>query len=124
MDGKLIQAKKIVKTSLNAEGKEEVVDLGLVGDPIGVNTGLLQDLLSLSLLPVIAPIGYNIDGGGSLNINADTAAGAVAEALKVIFDRRCIVSYFPLVDKFKSNKIDNISISFFPHPIIYDILDV
>ena len=82
LDGKLITAKKIVKVSKNEQGIEEKVDLGLVGDPIGVNTGILQDLLSLSLVPIIAPIGYNVEGGGSLNINADTAAGAVAEALK------------------------------------------
>jgi acetylglutamate kinase len=43
---------------------------------------LLKDLLSLALVPVIAPIGSNEIGGTSLNINADTAAGAVAESLK------------------------------------------
>ena len=34
------------------------------------------------MVPVIAPVATNEDGGGSLNVNADTAAGAVAEALK------------------------------------------
>jgi acetylglutamate kinase len=83
LDGKLIQAKKIIKTTTNDKGIEEIIDLGLVGEPMTVNTGLLKDLLSLSLIPVIAPVGYNMEGGGSLNINADTAAGAIAEALKV-----------------------------------------
>lgn len=77
---------------MNEQGVEERIDLGLVGDPdaSGINVGLLKDLLSLSLVPVIAPVGYNQEDGGSLNINADTAAGAVAEALKVY--RVCIVN--------------------------------
>lgn len=61
---------------------KQLPDLGLVGDPSGVNTVLLKSLLSLKLVPVIAPVGTNEQGGGSLNINADTAAGAVAEGLK------------------------------------------
>jgi acetylglutamate kinase len=58
-------------------------ELGLVGEPVGVNTELIKELLNIGLVPVIAPIGSNELDGGSLNINADTAAGAVAEALKV-----------------------------------------
>lgn len=43
LDGKLIQAKKISKTAINeVTGVEEVIDLGLVGDPISVNTGLFN----------------------------------------------------------------------------------
>ena len=83
LDGKLIQAKVIDKTIINEAGEEVKLDLGLVGDPTIVNTQLLKDLLSLALVPVIAPIGSNEVGGTSLNINADTAAGSVAEALKV-----------------------------------------
>ncbi len=84
LDGKLIQAKAMVKTAIDeVTGKEIQLDLGLVGDPTIVNTQLLRDLLNLSLVPVCAPVGCNEVGGGSLNINADTAAGNVAEALKV-----------------------------------------
>jgi acetylglutamate kinase len=61
---------------------KQLPDLGLVGEPSTVNTNLLKQLLSLKLVPVIAPVGTNEVGGGSLNINADTAAGAVAEGLK------------------------------------------
>ena len=82
LDGKLIQAKTISKTMKDEAGKEVPVDLGLVGDPTTVNTKMIKDLLSISLVPVIAPVGYNENGGGSLNINADTAAGAVAEAIQ------------------------------------------
>lgn len=87
LDGKLIQAKVIDKTIINEAGEEVKLDLGLVGDPTIVNTQLLKDLLSLALVPVIAPIGSNEVGGTSLNINADTAAGSVAEALKVTTSR-------------------------------------
>lgn len=83
LDGKLIQAKTIDKTIVNDAGDNVKLDLGLVGDPTIVNTQLLKDLLSIGLVPVIAPIGSNEVGGTSLNINADTAAGSVAEALKV-----------------------------------------
>lgn len=83
LDGKLIQAKTIEKTIVNDAGENVKLDLGLVGDPTIVNTQLLKDLLSIGLVPVIAPIGSNEIGGTSLNINADTAAGSVAEALKV-----------------------------------------
>ena len=83
LDAKLIQAKAMVKTAIDeVTGKEITLDLGMVGDPTIVNVQLLKDLLSLSLVPVCAPVGSNEVGGGSLNINADTAAGNVAEALK------------------------------------------
>jgi len=83
LDGKLIQAKPIVKKTKDENGKEVVLDLGLVGDPTIVNTQMIKDLLSISLVPVVAPVGFHEGKGGSLNINADTAAGAVAEAIKV-----------------------------------------
>lgn len=83
LDSQLISARRMVKSSTKDDGSIETIDLGLVGDPTKVNESLLRDILKLSLVPVIAPIGYNEEGGGSLNINADTAAGAIASALKV-----------------------------------------
>ncbi len=56
--------------------------LGLVGEPGQINAELIESLIKLGYIPVIAPIGSNADGSGSLNINADTAAGAVARALR------------------------------------------
>lgn len=56
--------------------------LGLVGEPDQVNADLIHSIAKLGYIPVIAPIGTNADGQNSLNINADTAAGAVAQALK------------------------------------------
>ena len=54
---------------------------GYVGDVNGVNTTLLKKMLNLDIVPVIAPIG--VDEEGTLyNINADTAAAAVAKSLE------------------------------------------
>lgn len=56
-------------------------DLGLVGEVVSVNTGFLEGLLAQDLLPVIAPLG--VDAAGRIhNVNADTAAGALAAALR------------------------------------------
>lgn len=53
--------------------------LGQVGEVESVNTAVLKALLAQDLTPLIAPIG--LSDQGPLNINADTAAGAVAGAL-------------------------------------------
>src|SRR5689334_22108441 len=57
------------------------IDLGLVGDVKSVNARLLQLLVQADSIPVIATIARD-DAGGKLNVNADTAAGAVAAAMK------------------------------------------
>jgi acetylglutamate kinase len=57
------------------------VRLGFVGDVTGVDPELLHRLLSEDLIPVVATIGVD-DAGQAYNINADTAAGAIAEALQ------------------------------------------
>jgi acetylglutamate kinase len=54
-------------------------ELGRVGEIRRVNKALLQRLLEIGLTPLIAPIGMDVEG--PLNVNADTAAGAVAGAL-------------------------------------------
>lgn len=59
---------------------EEVVDLGLVGEVDCVNTDLLEMFLENEYIPVISPVGIDVDGN-SLNLNADTAAGEVASAV-------------------------------------------
>jgi acetylglutamate kinase len=57
------------------------LDLGFVGEPVGINTKILDLLEKSDIIPVIAPIGVG-DGGETYNINADTVAGAVAAAVK------------------------------------------
>ena len=54
--------------------------LGYVGDITRVNTGLIERLLADGLVPVVAPIALGPEGD-VYNVNADTAAGALAAAL-------------------------------------------
>jgi acetylglutamate kinase len=61
--------------------KSGLVDTGRVGEVSEVRPGVLQALVSSGFIPVIAPIASGRDGL-SLNINADTAAGQIAAALK------------------------------------------
>jgi acetylglutamate kinase len=71
-DGNLIMAEKLQSTD---------ADYGFVGDITKINSDILMRLLDAGITPVIAPIGSG-EIGQSLNINADTAAGAIAGALK------------------------------------------
>ena len=57
-------------------------DLGWVGTIVDVNTRMVEDLLQLGFLLVISPISLGNDGQ-VFNVNADAAAQAIAEALKV-----------------------------------------
>src|SRR6478735_5504101 len=57
------------------------VDLGYVGEVTGVNARLLQLLVQADSIPCIATIARDA-AGGKLNVNADTAAGAVAASMK------------------------------------------
>jgi acetylglutamate kinase len=57
------------------------IDLGFVGDVTSVNARLLQLLVQADSIPCIATIARD-SAGGRLNVNADTAAGAVAAAMK------------------------------------------
>ena len=61
------------------DGKK--TDIGFVGDIVGINGTVLSDLTKQGYIPVVAPIGVD-EHGNSYNINADTVAGAVAEALE------------------------------------------
>lgn len=56
-------------------------ELGFVGEVQQVNGNFLLQLLSINLIPVIAPIGID-DFGNHFNINADTAAAAIAEQIQ------------------------------------------
>lgn len=55
--------------------------LGLVGEPRKINTKLLNDLIFAGYIPVLTPIGTD-EAGRTFNINGDTAAGAIAGAIK------------------------------------------
>ena len=57
------------------------LDAGLVGDVVDVNAALLRSLAQAGTIPVIATVAQDRTGG-KLNVNADTAAGMVAAAVK------------------------------------------
>jgi acetylglutamate kinase len=76
------------KTYLKGEEGRRI-DLGLVGEVKSVNARLLQLLVQADSIPVIATIARD-DAGEKLNVNADTAAGAVAAAMKA--DKLVVVS--------------------------------
>lgn len=60
----------------------EPVDVGLVGDVVQVDAGAVQDLLDAGRIPVVSTVAPDIDDPTQvLNINADTAASALAVAL-------------------------------------------
>ena len=74
-DAKLLTA---VRRSVLVDGVD--TDIGLVGDVEHVNTDVIGDLIAAGRIPVISTIAPDVDGVVH-NINADTAAAAVAEAL-------------------------------------------
>ena len=61
--------------------EQESKELGYVGKPIKVNTDLLNDIIQKDFIPVVTPMGLD-QKGQAFNINADTAAGALARSLK------------------------------------------
>jgi len=79
-DGNLIQAEKVRRTKRDPDSNiEKVLDLGFVGEPTVVDPKILFSLQNSDIIPVIAPIGVG-PNGETYNINADTAAGAIAAA--------------------------------------------
>jgi acetylglutamate kinase len=57
------------------------VDIGLVGDVVAVDAGIVSGLLADGRIPVVSSVSRS-DDGGVYNVNADTAAGALAVALQ------------------------------------------
>jgi acetylglutamate kinase len=80
-DGHLITARKLRRTQRDTDSNiEKILDLGFVGEPYQVNPQILETFEQSDVIPVIAPIGLGRNGE-TFNINADTAAGAIAAAL-------------------------------------------
>ena len=57
-------------------------DRGYVGEPVAVDTRAVNEMLDAGIVPVITPLGTGRDGH-LYNVNADSAAAALAKALKV-----------------------------------------
>lgn len=82
VDGQLIVAQPVANAA----------EIGFVGDVTDVNAAIIEGVMGMGYIPVIAPIG--IDASGQrYNINADTAAGAVASHLGV--ERMIVVTDVP-----------------------------
>lgn len=86
VDGAMIQAKPVANSS----------EVGLVGDVTYVESGIIQGVMDMGYIPVIAPVGADL-AGQRYNINADTAAGAVASHLGV--DQMIVVTDVPGIMK-------------------------
>lgn len=57
-------------------------ELGFVGKPVEMNVQIIRDLYLAGLIPVIAPVATGMADNETFNVNGDTAAGAIAGALK------------------------------------------
>ena len=81
-DGNLMIAKKLTKEKTDpVTGKTVEIDFGFVGEPVKINTGIIENIMKNDAIPVIAPVGVGRDGE-TFNVNADTAAGAIAAATR------------------------------------------
>ncbi|MBD2845805.1 acetylglutamate kinase [Paenibacillus sp. IB182496] len=82
VDGGLIAARPVA----NAD------EIGYVGEVTAVNAEIIEGIMAMQYIPVIAPLGID-QAGQRYNINADTAAGAVASHLGV--ERMIVVTDVP-----------------------------
>ncbi|MBM9590818.1 acetylglutamate kinase [Leptospira sp. 201903075] len=79
-DGGLALAEKYLMEVEGEDGKVQKVDLGLVGEIAEVDPNILLTLQREGFIPIISPVAMSKEGQ-TLNINADTMAGAIAQAL-------------------------------------------
>ncbi|MGF1639801.1 MAG: acetylglutamate kinase [Rhodospirillales bacterium] len=80
-DGNLIRAQRLRRSKRDPGSNiERILDLGLVGEPTEINPHILDFYERSDITPVVAPIGMGPQGE-TLNVNADTAAGAIAAAI-------------------------------------------
>ena len=81
MDGGLISARRLERRAReNGVETDRLLDLGFVGEPTRIDPRVIYALSGSGLIPVIAPVGSG-ENGETYNINADTAAGAIAGAV-------------------------------------------
>ena len=79
-DANLMVCEKDLMT-VERDGRQETIDLGFVGRPAEMNPDVLRSFLGSDFIPVVAPVGTG-RGGETFNVNGDTAAGAIAAAMK------------------------------------------
>ena len=76
-DAQLLVAEKLTHSATG-----EKIEVGQVGEITEVNVQLLRTLITAGFIPVVAPVSADLHGV-AFNVNADSAAGAVAGALEV-----------------------------------------
>ena len=74
-DGQLLVAEKLTRSATG-----ESIDVGQVGEIVKVNKAVLLSLLNSGFIPVVAPVSAD-KNGIAYNVNADSAAGAIAGAM-------------------------------------------
>lgn len=80
-DGHFIKARKLEMVISKKDTPPEIIDLGKVGEVDKIETKLIETLKKEGFIPIIAPVGVD-EAGETYNINADSVAGAMAEALQ------------------------------------------
>ena len=81
VDGNMLTVKKIEYKDENSDSNiEKVVDMGFVGTPTKFDGRLLKILTESDVIPVVSPISLG-ENGDIFNVNADSAAGAIAAGI-------------------------------------------
>ena len=104
-DANLMVCEKDIKTVVR-DGQAISIDLGLVGKPVEMNPQVLQRFLGSDFIPVVAPVGTGRHGE-TFNVNGDTAAGAIAAAMKA--DRLLLLTDVSGVKDAEGNVITQLS---------------
>lgn len=86
-DAGLFTARRRTARVRAEDGSTDEVDIGLVGDVVGVDPSAVTDLLDAGRVPVVSSVAPEVDDDGRptgqvLNVNADSAAAALAVALR------------------------------------------
>ena len=93
--------------------KPESDKLGFVGSPSHIKINVLKEIIKVNEVPVVAPLGLD-ENNQTFNINADTAAGAIAKKLKA---RRLIImsdiegvldNYNKLISEINTDKVNEL----------------
>ena len=110
----LCQSRRITSKEYNIiTVKPESDKLGFVGSPTHIKINILKEIIKVNEVPVVAPLGLD-ESNQTFNINADTAAGAIAKKLKA---RRLIImsdiegvldNYNKLISEINTDKVNEL----------------
>ena len=107
-DAKIILADKLSDKFKDPNSNiEKFLDIGFVGKPIKIDPSIINLVSNNLMIPIIAPVGFGINGE-TYNINADTAAGAIASSLKA--ERILLLTDVEGVLNHEKKLISNISV--------------